>query len=191
MKTSKQRREQRKRAKLRMSNSTAMPSASQAIFEIIEMNMFANMAPVSGVSGKKCTGPVACKQEKEMNQISPEKTYLSRRLDNIEYNVERSLPKKFGLQDDDRPRTPNDLIARITSGKYVVAKGRENTKVYDPMDFIRWRDPATVEDQVGHEAAVAKLHADAQAARDVIVVKDLDSGLKALQDFETANLIPN
>lgn len=187
MKTSKQRREQRKRAKLRMSNSTAMPSPSQAIFEIIEMNMFANMAPPC----KKNAGTVACKQEKEMNQISPEKTYLSRRLDNIEYNVQRSLPKKFGLQDNDRPRTPNELISQITSGKYVVAKGREDTKIYDPMDFIRWRDPTTVEDQAGHDAAVAKLHADTQAARDVIVVKDLDSGLKALQDFETANLIPN
>lgn len=217
MKTSKQRREQRKRSKERMASifnskcGIPCPQVSKVCepiptpcrptnspVEIMFNTMVANVRASNSLN-YLATLPV-CIQDQEQqentmitnNTIPAEKTYLISRLDNSNYKVLNNiLPTKFGLTDDDRPRTANDLVARITAGTYIVSKDNGDSRMYDPLDAIRWRDPKVVEDKAGYAAAEKVLKIAYTATKDQIIVKDIDTGLTALQAFETANLPAN
>ena len=110
--------------------------------------------------------------------------YLLARLTNLSYTKASELRKDFGLTDDPFPETPKELLARITEGKYVLPKESEDKSSFCPLDYIRWRDPAKLEDKEGYKAADKLFQVDYTTTKDQIWVKDLDTGLKALQDFE-------
>lgn len=225
MKTSKQRREQRKRALQRTIDASASNESKERMASIFNSKCGIPCSQVSKVcepiptpcrpinsppveilyqqmvahyeQNSLATFPVCNeKQEQEntmitTNTIPAEKTYLANRLDHSFYKARDAQPTKFGLTDDERPRTANELVARITAGTYIVNKDRGDSRAYDPMDNIRWRDPKVVEDKVGYAAAEKVLKLAYTAAKDQIIVKDIDTGLTALQAFETANLPAN
>lgn len=113
--------------------------------------------------------------------------YLNERISIVAYQKNDDLPKTFGLTDDIVPQTPNEMVKRIQDGKFLLNKETEDKKVYDPVRYIRWRDPAVVEDKAGYEAAVKSLHTASQDARDsVALFTDIDpkTALDAVKTLE-------
>lgn len=128
-------------------------------------------------------------QEVPMNnnvQYSDEqnaKQYLIRRLDSLESDKQVKLMRAFGMVDDESPNTPKELLKRIQDGKFFIAKHVENVRAFSPIDYFIWRDPSVKKDHDGYVAALDVLKEKSQQARDIIVVKNQEEGLKALQDF--------
>lgn len=92
--------------------------------------------------------------------------------------------KDFGLVDDDEPRTAAELIKRITDGQYTVDAKRLDEKAWNPIGYVRWRDPSKVEDKAGFQAAEEKLdaaYADAKLKAALLPVADL---LQLVEDFK-------
>lgn len=92
--------------------------------------------------------------------------------------------KDFGLVDDDEPRTAAELIKRITDGQYTVDAKRLDEKTWNPIGYVRWRDPSKVEDKAGLTEAEEKLdaaYADAKLKAALLPVADL---LQLVEDFK-------
>jgi hypothetical protein len=113
-----------------------------------------------------------------------QKRYFGERINSTFYAKDNEAEHAYGLVDDTPPKTPNELIQRIKDGKITIQKGKEDSVVYDPVRFIRWRDPAVVEDRPGYEACYKTLIAAKTAAEDIIVAKDAEAALAAVKDFE-------
>jgi len=118
------------------------------------------------------------------------KQYLLNRLDNEHRKMVAPLSKTFGLSDDTPPKTPSELVERIQAGKFVIPSEEDQKKrrYYGPEDAIysfRWRDPAAKEDQAGYEAAEKALTTAYTEAKDAIMIKSDEDGLKALEDFKS------
>lgn len=117
------------------------------------------------------------------------KRYLKDRLYAVTHEKRTALSRKFGMIDDEAPRTANELIKRITDGKYVIRKDRGDSRTYsDSLAYINWRDPAVTKDEAGFDAANDKLEKAQTAVKDQIVVLDAEKGLAALQTFEAAEI---
>lgn len=126
-------------------------------------------------------------KETTMNTFTPtpeqqSKDYLQQRLYAIFYDKQIAITKKFGLSNDAKPQNDQDMIDRITAGKYVLA---------DTIDVwghkykkIIWRDPAVIADQAGADVAQATLDIARQKAEDLITVMTPVEGLDALNAFE-------
>lgn len=67
------------------------------------------------------------------------------------------LLKKFGLTDDEFPRTANEVIKRIKDGNILVNPQLGDEPTCCPLDYIRFRDPKLEPNQTGYEAAMEKL----------------------------------
>lgn len=116
------------------------------------------------------------------------KYFLSRLLESF-YTKSNAAQKTFGLIDDNAPRTVNELIARITAGKFVVPEERKDYDSFEPLRYLRWRDPAVKADQPGFDALNTKLEALKTTAEDAIWAETDPSKLPSLvQAFETATV---
>lgn len=147
-------------------------------------------------AGGKIYPQVPQKQEEanmyaQIQTSSPEqdaRAHLRDRLRTVKYETQAKLRKDFGLDDDEAPRTPKELAERLASGKFIVkhANDEKQPSLYSVSSYIRWRDPAVKEDQAGYDKAKEKLSKAYTEAKDVIIVKSPEEGLKALQGFEKA-----
>jgi hypothetical protein len=91
----------------------------------------------------------------------------------------------FGLVDDDRPETAQELIDRITSGKFIVPEDRKNQKTWGyPLEYIRWRDPAIKRDEDGFQKYETSVEVASDDVMDTIIVKGPDAGLDAVNAFK-------
>lgn len=138
-------------------------------------------------------GPtVACNQEKDTTMYlnnSPidiqQKQYLTERLTKEAREKQDALRHDFNLVDDEAPKSPAELIERITKGRFVVDEDTLNRDIHIselPYFFI-WRDPAAKKDQAGYDAAYKAMQAAKTAATDTIIVKDAEAGLAAVTEF--------
>jgi hypothetical protein len=94
------------------------------------------------------------------------------------YNAERDF---FHMDDDPTPKTPQELIDRIQSGKFQFKNvDKKDQEEYDPIQKIVWRDPAQKKDPVGFEAAHTKLNAILAATLDAIWAETDASKLPSL-----------
>jgi hypothetical protein len=132
------------------------------------------------------------KQETEMYAPNIQETletqkrnYLSSRLSELrETNVDK-LRQAYGMDDDDRPMTPKEFIQRIKDGKYVIEKDQEDTEdPYSVMSYIRWRDPAKVEDSKGYKIARDILYKTYNETKDAVIILPLEDALAAVKKFE-------
>lgn len=114
------------------------------------------------------------------------KSHLRERLYQTNSQKDSKLRQMFGLRDDDAPRTPAALVARIQAGNFVLPKERENYDTYSPAEYIRWRSPDKMEDQAGFDAAWDTVEQKFVATMDTIEVLDPKDGLAALREFEAA-----
>lgn len=116
------------------------------------------------------------------------KDYLVGRLLSARDVKASAAYKTFGLETDDRPITPKELVDRITSGKFVINTDKSDYRTHYPMDFIEWRDPAIKKDRPGYEAWEKLLGTAYYAAKDQIMIGTPADGLKALQTFEVQTI---
>ena len=164
-----------------------------------------HMQPLAPVAcAPKCVGTVTVihdeiqildipnKKEETMYTIEQTRqNHLVDRLMRANRAKAAELRKQFYLEDDEAPRYAKDVVERILAGKYVLPSEDEQKKARDYYGhsfetIITWRDPAHPADQAGFEAAKEKLDKAYTAAKDLIIVKDADEGLAALQAFEKA-----
>lgn len=116
--------------------------------------------------------------------------YLISRLWNIKDQKECEACNTFRLRWDDLPKTPGEIVKRLTEGKFTY-KNSVNAdgtwKVEDvyhnrPFDYIDWRtEPA---DQKGYDAYIAMMRDEATKVEDIIRILPAAEGLAALQKFE-------
>lgn len=145
--------------------------------------------------------PTPIQQEKKMNTASsmsivasvPAETLAERRisflnnhLENARTRKETELERHFGLIDDEAPRNPKELVERIKDGLYVIpeAYSTEEGYLYNPSNYIEWRNPKVKKDKDGHLKAKKEMHEHYREAQRIIVLKDEEKGLAALEKFE-------
>jgi hypothetical protein len=182
MKSSKQRREQRKRAKMRaivqqkpLANCDCDLCTELRIDQYEEMTM--NITPMN-------PAPIPTDEK--------QRDYLLGRLGVIKDQLVEDGRKFFHLTDEEGPHNPKELIDRIVNGRYEFKKGYddpEETRFTYPWAWIRWRDPKNPADIEGfnkwRDEVLSKLYQD---ARDAIVIKTPEEGLKILQDFASTTI---
>ena len=97
-----------------------------------------------------------------------------------------TLKRAYGLEDDEAPSTPQELVDRIKAGTFVLNNQTkdEYTNVCYATRYIRWRDPAKVEDKEGYRKAKDVLWAAFQKAIDAVTILPVVDGLTAMQAFE-------
>lgn len=123
--------------------------------------------------------------------------YLLDRARNVYYGLEAKLYDQFNIHDDDAPTTKEDFLARVTAGEFVIISSDgskiaandwdddEDETDFGLMNSIRWRDPAKKADPKGKDIAWKALQDKLTATKDIIMVSDAATGLKAVQDLET------
>jgi len=121
------------------------------------------------------------------NTERDQRRFLSEQLYTAYYTAKTALERKFGLIDDEAPKTLLDTVKRIQDGLFVIPEKYKDEKVYGGLGHLRWRDPKTVEDKDGFEAAKDELKKARNAVERTITILSPAEGLKALQDFEAAN----
>lgn len=151
------------------------------------------------VTSKKCTAPASmpvCKEEEAtMNlhmstqSIDQQRIdHLLNRLSTVRRELDDKLQEQFYINDDPRPKTPEEYVKRIQAGEFQLrdADGKDeygNPHYYDnAYNYLIWRKNKA--DWKGYRAAAAELEKARVTAKDIIMVKSADDGLKALQDFE-------
>jgi hypothetical protein len=112
--------------------------------------------------------------------------HLRDRLSIVNYEKDRKLMKAYGLMDDDIPATLDEMIERLTSGKFVVPEDKKKRVSYltNIVSWIEWRDPEVKRDKEGYKEASEKLSKAFNETLDTIVISDPKAGLEALQAFE-------
>lgn len=132
-----------------------------------------------------------------ITDISKQREYLESRARNIFYTKADEIPKLFNLTDDDPPKDTEEMIERIKEGKYALLPKRDpNSRRYEDEyndwgDYvglsrrIKWKDPTKVADQEGADKAQDALRVDFTKVKDIIMVKDAEAGLAAVQEFES------
>jgi hypothetical protein len=122
--------------------------------------------------------------EAPTSDIQRTRDYLNDRVSSIFWKKDDELRRQFGLIDDDRPETVTDLLARIAAGKFTISEDKKDSVDYDPIRFIKWRDPSVKEDQAGYRLAHAASEKQSTAIRDAIAVLDPKDALAAVQAYE-------
>jgi hypothetical protein len=121
--------------------------------------------------------------------VSKAKQHLLSRLHDIQFAHWEKLREHFGLKDDMRPQSPEELVKRIQDGKFVIPDHeQEDFDFYSPGDlvhFIKWRDPSKKKNKEGFEVAQKALRDAEKKVEDKIAVYDPEKGLKALEEFES------
>lgn len=186
------RREQRKRAKMR--NMTTGEINTIMAFGNCGKSIFGTSVPCN-------TQKVAeCKKENPMyvDYVSSDKhaesaktNYLLSRAVSVKEVKRQEFWKQFGLGDDTAPATAKDLVARITSGKYILPTERETELLSSyywgssaALNGIKWRDPSVKEDRAGYDAATKALDVEFQKVQDQVMIADNASALTTIQAFE-------
>lgn len=127
-------------------------------------------------------------KEKEMSVFynttnTPEKDYLLCRVRKIFDDKLNAAESFYHMYNDPTPHTPKELVDRIKAGLYVIPEGADEFDG-NPLYTIEWRDPNAKKDTEGYKKYKEMLKLLRTKAQDTIVVKSLDEGLAAVQEFE-------
>lgn len=115
-----------------------------------------------------------------------QRRYLINELYDSFSNAKLALKRKFGLADDETPHTLADAVKRIQDGLFTIPEKYKDRDSFGLLSYLRWRDPKTVEDKVGYEAAKAPLKALLTKTEREIKIFSPEKGLQAIIDFEAA-----
>jgi hypothetical protein len=152
MKTSKQRREQRKRTKARMQYSH--DEMFNKLFGTLPTSV-----PTPDVQTKVCKIKVG-KEPTMYNDINvgvnkyddvqnaKETLYNSSEM--VFHKTSIALQRKYGLTDNDSPTTAQQLIDAITNKQYVLPENA-NSGWSGSLFNIRWRNPDVKADRAGYD----------------------------------------
>lgn len=127
----------------------------------------------------------------ESDERMEQRTHLQNRLWMIKEVKTNKARNTFGITDDNPPTTPQEIVDRIKAGNFVISKdwtSKMEEYVYSPrcvVDYIRWRDPAKVEDKAGYKKWKEEvLHPQYTLLKDSIAIKDPECALKELHEWE-------
>lgn len=115
---------------------------------------------------------------------SQKRDYLENRVRYTQRSLQYDARKTYGLVDDESPNTLNDLVKRIQDGKYVIPEEYAKEILYNPISYIKWRDPDLKEDKDGYSAFIDRLNKEVTKTMDVVKIADPADGLKAIQALE-------
>lgn len=113
--------------------------------------------------------------------------HFTHRLSRIKSEKHSELKRKFGLEDDDAPRSAEEIVARITAGKFIILPKELDQYTSSRFARFQWRDPSVKEDRVGYEAADKDLDAAYALAKDAVFTAPADAA-KVVQAFESAKV---
>lgn len=132
---------------------------------------------------------VCCDSAPE-SDLSKTRDYLSVRAEQVYCEHRTDLRSFFNMDPMEFPRTFNDFVAAVKADKLVLDESKKDDFKFHSinclMDYVSFRDPSKVKDEVGFDAAEKKLESAWEDARDVIKSLTEPAGLKALQDFQSA-----
>ena len=166
------------------------------------MDDFYKRFPSSDVSlnSLQCANAVPVQENtmcdlEDMDSDSMTEAERTREYFQNELNISRSIVirkanQHYGLEDDEMPRTFEDFIDRIKTGKYVVNPRYANDTMknkfshYDVGCWIKWRDPTKIQDEAGFEEASEILSKFYRKASHRIRVEDIKELPKIVEEFE-------
>jgi hypothetical protein len=135
-----------------------------------------------------------------MNATTPldiqQKQYLTERARTVYYDLEHKLYNQFFINYDEKPKNKAELVDRITKGLFMIRSDAgdliaasdwdddEDEVSYGFLGNIVWRDPAKKADFAGKDEAAKALSKQYTLTKDIIMVSDAATGLKAIQDLE-------
>jgi hypothetical protein len=120
------------------------------------------------------------KETTEERRIS----FLLDQLTDANYRKTAELRRSYGLLDDERPRTAQELVDRIKDGQFELDEKTKDDRGF--FEHIRWCNPKIKKDKVGYEEASKKMEEAHRQASRTIILKDQAEGLEALEKFEKA-----
>lgn len=183
---------------MRSSKSTACP-ANYPVTATIGFAAFeaacVNRATVGYGQPSYVTATQIVPQQREVTMLDPEieqRHYLLNRTASVQGNKDREMEKVFNIEDDDRPRTPEDLVKRITDGKYVITAKDEFDEDEGycggySFERLHWRDPATAPNREGYKSAFQRMNVAAQKTNDKARLMSIADGYKAFEEFEATD----
>lgn len=104
----------------------------------------------------------------------------------------KALNSKFCIADDNAPRNGKETVERIAAGLFVInekmidtydAEDEDEYCCSNPLDYLRWRDPAKPADKTGFKAAYEVLEAEEKKVMDALNVLTPEAALDALIGF--------
>lgn len=137
------------------------------------------------VSVQKGNNPMYVDNDKHIT--SSKINYLSDRANTAYYTKADGLGRAFGFGPYIAPETVQELVDRITAGKFSFKEpSKKDVKnfFYRPWEGITWKDPAVVEDQAGLDKASDELKKLFQDAKDTIAVGTPAEGLVAVKALD-------
>lgn len=112
--------------------------------------------------------------------------YLKGRAYRIRDDKQTELRKTFSMDADAAPATAEELVERITEGRYTLMEKDKRPYWMTAFNAIIWKDPKVPADPVGYEAALKTLDAEYVKVIDTIMVAEPVDALAAVQAFEVA-----
>lgn len=110
--------------------------------------------------------------------------YLLNRLESEHFSKNGVLLKMFGMEDDNFPSSPRELLDRIERKQFVIPEDKMDSEVGNPIYLFKWCDPNKERDFVGYKAAFEELDVIFQDYYDQIKVKGSDAGLDILNSLK-------
>jgi hypothetical protein len=122
------------------------------------------------------------------DNVQMTRAYFTDRLYEVRTEKSDKLLQQFGMKDMDYPRNPQAFVDLIKAGKFIIRKpdveGDDTAPAvyYNRVsDYIRFRDPATKQDETGYEKARDALRDRYKMAKDQIWAGT--DPLKTVEDF--------
>lgn len=124
--------------------------------------------------------------KEEYNMEREQRNYLDNRIYLTTEAKDIELSRAYGLLDDGHPKSAEEMIQRITEGKYILRPNNEDEDGWGhyAWERIRWRDPAMKEDRAGYKAAMATVSAARQKVQDHARLSPIDVAFKVFEEFE-------
>lgn len=127
------------------------------------------------------------KEENKMDTVELQRLHLRDRARETKWSKEIELRKAFNIDPVASPVTLDDLIDRLSKGKFVFADKYKTREFYSADELVRkidWRDPAQPADTEGFNKAMTALNTEYQTLKDTIIIEDPKVGLEAYRAFE-------
>lgn len=119
---------------------------------------------------------------------------LRNTLWNVNMEYTSAMEKKYGLRDEDLPKSAEDLIAKIKEGKFTAPD--TSAEDYDAEDYrwrpyfgLKFRDPSMKKDRPGYEKAVEAMRDEKTAIELKVSVLEPAEALKFVESFKAKHTI--
>lgn len=167
-------------------NNPTVKEKEKAMYDSVQSGP-TKLSMSSSLTSTSLNNTVTAQVPTEQRQI----VYFVQQARDAMYKKEEELRKKFGLVDDEFPRTANEVIKRIKDGNIVVDPMLGDQPSCCPLDCIRFRDPKLEPNYTGYDAASEKLvKLYSSVERQIVAsstpadIKDAISRVEEIENFQ-------